>query len=65
MKTILGWVLLVAAGAILAKLLLQAQRHEAPITEMMDPALVRPVPTLLIGARRRAHRRHDSVGSGR
>src|SRR5204863_2664110 len=42
-KTILGWVLIVAAGAILAKLVLQVRRKAAPVTDMMDPALVRPV----------------------
>ena len=35
-KHILGWVLLVAGGAILAKLVLQARRRTAPVTEMMD-----------------------------
>ena len=34
-KKILGWVLIAAAGAILAKLLLQAKRKEVAATEMM------------------------------
>jgi uncharacterized membrane protein YfcA len=63
-KTILGWVLIVAAGAILAKLVLQARRKEAPVTEMMDPALVRPIPTLVIGALGGLIVGMTSVGSG-
>jgi uncharacterized protein len=63
-KTILGWVLIVAAGAILAKLVLQARRKAAPVTEMMDPALVRPVPTLVIGALGGLIVGMTSVGSG-
>jgi uncharacterized membrane protein YfcA len=63
-KRILGWVLIVAAGAILAKLLLQARRKEAPITAMMDPALVRPLPTLVIGALGGLIVGMTSVGSG-
>lgn len=63
-KEILGWVLIVAAGAILAKLVLQARRHEAPVTEMMAPRLVRPVPTLLVGAFGGLVVGMTSVGSG-
>ena len=63
-KRILGWVLLVAAGAILAKLVLQARRREAPVTEMMDPALVRPIPTLVVGAFGGLIVGMTSVGSG-
>ena len=63
-KRILGWILIVAAGAILAKLVLQARRRAAPVTEMMDPALVQPVPTLLIGAMGGLVVGMTSVGSG-
>jgi hypothetical protein len=63
-KRILGWVLLVAAWAILAKLLLQARRKDAPVTEMMDPALVRPLPTLVVGAVGGLVVGMTSVGSG-
>ncbi|MDQ1448657.1 MAG: uncharacterized protein QOC79_1628, partial [Actinomycetota bacterium] len=63
-KQILGWVLLVAAGAILAKLVLQAVRNEMRVTEMMDSALVRPVPTLVVGALGGLVVGMTSVGSG-
>ena len=63
-KRILGWVLLVAAGAILAKVVLQARRKQAPITAMMDPALVRPIPTLVVGAFGGLVVGMTSVGSG-
>jgi uncharacterized membrane protein YfcA len=63
-KQILGWVLLAAAGAILAKLVLQARRNEAPVTEMMDAALVRPIPTLVVGALGGLIVGMTSVGSG-
>jgi uncharacterized membrane protein YfcA len=63
-KTILGWVLIVAAGAILAKLVLQARRRDAPVTEMMEPALVRPIPTLVVGALGGLIVGMTSVGSG-
>jgi uncharacterized membrane protein YfcA len=63
-KQILGWVLLVAAGAILAKLVLQAMRNEMRVTEMMDSALVRPVPTLIVGALGGLVVGMTSVGSG-
>ena len=48
-KQILGVVLLIAAAAMLVKVVVQARRGPAP-TEMMDQRLVRPVPTLCIGA---------------
>ena len=63
-KEILGWVLLVAAAAILAKLVLQARRHEAAVTEMMDYGLVRPIPTILVGAIGGLVVGMTSVGSG-
>jgi uncharacterized membrane protein YfcA len=63
-KQILGWVLIVAAGAILAKLMLQALRNEVRVTEMMDSALVRPVPTLVVGALGGLIVGMTSVGSG-
>ena len=63
-KQILGWVLVVAAGAILAKLVLQARGRTVPATEMMHPALVRPVPTLVVGALGGLVVGMTSVGSG-
>jgi uncharacterized membrane protein YfcA len=63
-KRILGWVLIVAAGAILAKLVLQARRNDAPVTAMMDPTLVRPIPTLVVGALGGLIVGMTSVGSG-
>jgi uncharacterized membrane protein YfcA len=63
-KQILGWVLIFAAGAILAKLVLQARRKDAPVTEMMNAALVRPVPTLVVGALGGLIVGMTSVGSG-
>src|SRR5947207_8497994 len=63
-KQILGWVLIVAAGAILAKVVLQAMRNEMRVTEMMDSALVRPVPTLIVGALGGLVVGMTSVGSG-
>jgi uncharacterized protein len=63
-KKILGWVLIVAAGAILAKLVLQSRRNIAPVTEMMDAALVRPIPTLAVGAIGGLIVGMTSVGSG-
>ena len=63
-KKILGWVLIAAAGAILAKLLLQAKRKEVAATEMMDQTLVRPVVTLAIGAVGGLIVGMTSVGSG-
>ncbi|HEV7524802.1 MAG TPA: sulfite exporter TauE/SafE family protein [Acidimicrobiia bacterium] len=63
-KRILGWVLLVAASAILAKLVLQARRKTAAVRDMMDPALVRPIPTLVVGALGGLVVGMTSVGSG-
>jgi uncharacterized membrane protein YfcA len=63
-KAILGWVLLVAAGAILAKLVLQARRREPPVSQMMDPRLVRPIPTIIVGAVGGLVVGMTSVGSG-
>ncbi|MCU1361731.1 MAG: putative permease, partial [Ilumatobacteraceae bacterium] len=63
-KKILGWVLIVAASAIVAKLALQAHRKTAPVTDMMDQALVRPIPTLIIGAIGGLIVGMTSVGSG-
>jgi uncharacterized membrane protein YfcA len=63
-KEILGWVLLVAAGAILAKLVLQSRRREPPVSQMMDPKLVRPIPTILVGAVGGLVVGMTSVGSG-
>ncbi|MDQ1436020.1 MAG: uncharacterized protein QOF59_2836 [Actinomycetota bacterium] len=63
-KRILGWVLIVAAGAILAKLVLQARRNDAPVTAMMDPTLVRPIFTLVVGALGGLIVGMTSVGSG-
>src|SRR3954451_12085115 len=48
-KEILGAVLLLAAAAMLVKVVVQARRGEVP-TEMMDQRLVRPIPTIMIGA---------------
>ena len=48
-KQILGVVLLIAAAAMLVKVVVQARRPPADQT-LMDPRLVRPVPTLMIGA---------------
>ena len=44
--------------------LLQAKRKDAPVTEMMDQRLVRPVPTLLVGAVGGLVVGMTSVGSG-
>lgn len=63
-KKILGWVLVVAAGAILAKLVLNSRRGTLVVTEMMDRSLVRPVPTLAIGALGGLIVGMTSVGSG-
>lgn len=48
-KVLLGWVLLVAAGAIVAKSAIQVRRGTQPNSEMMPRRLVRPVPTMAIG----------------
>ncbi len=63
-KTILGWVLLVAAGAIVAKILLQRRRPALVAGQMMDQSLIRPIPTLLIGAVGGLIVGMTSVGSG-
>jgi uncharacterized membrane protein YfcA len=62
-KEILGAVLLLAAIAMLAKVFVTARRGNPP-TEMMDQRLVRPVPTLLIGAFGGFVVGMTSVGSG-
>jgi len=63
-KKILGFVLIAAAAAILAKLMLQARRNEGSVTDMMDSALVRPFTTLVIGALGGLIVGMTSVGSG-
>jgi uncharacterized membrane protein YfcA len=63
-KRILGWVLIAASAAIVAKLVLSAKRNVQPITASMDPALVRPLPTLLVGLIGGAIVGMTSVGSG-
>ena len=62
-KMILGVVLLVAAAAMLVKVVVQARRGPTPDV-MMDQRLVRPVPTLLIGAVGGFLVGMTSVGSG-
>ena len=62
-KEILGVVLLIAAAAMLVKVIVQARRHEHP-DEMMDQRLVRPVPTVLIGVAGGFIVGMTSVGSG-
>jgi uncharacterized membrane protein YfcA len=62
-KQILGIVLLVAAAAMLVKVVMQSRRagtDEGP----MDPRCIRPVPTLLIGAMGGLLVGMTSVGSG-
>jgi len=49
-KKLLGWVLIAAAAAIIGKLVIQARRKTEPIAASMDPALIRPLPTLLVGS---------------
>jgi len=63
-KRLLGGALIVAAAGIVIKLVLQAKRKTAPIVAMMDPRLVRPVPTMLIGAVGGLIVGMTSVGSG-
>jgi len=48
-KHILGWVLLVAAAGMLVKTIAQSRRRALPTGERMDPGLVRPIPTVIIG----------------
>jgi hypothetical protein len=63
-KGLLGWVLLVAAAALVAKTVITARRKNGGNGEMMDPALVRPGPTLAIGALGGLIVGLTSVGSG-
>jgi len=62
-KQILGVVLLVAAAAMLVKVAVQTRRGRVP-DAMMDQRLVRPVPTLVIGAIGGFMVGLTSVGSG-
>jgi uncharacterized membrane protein YfcA len=62
-KEILGAVLLLAAAAMLVKVVVQSRRGPMP-DEMMDQRLVRPIPTLLIGALGGFMVGLTSVGSG-
>jgi uncharacterized membrane protein YfcA len=63
-KHILGWVLLVAAAGMLVKTTLQTRRRTLPSGEMMGTALVRPIPTVLIGVVGGFAVGLTSVGSG-
>jgi uncharacterized membrane protein YfcA len=63
-KKLLGWVLIAAAAAIVGKLVIQARRKAQPITASMDPALIRPLPTVLVGLVGGAIVGMTSVGSG-
>lgn len=63
-RTILGWVLITAAGAILAKLVVQGRRGISTPHDMMSPRLVRPLPTLVIGSVGGLIVGMTSVGSG-
>jgi uncharacterized membrane protein YfcA len=63
-KRLLGWVLIVAAAAIVAKMLIQARRKNAPNGDMMHPDLVRPIPTMIIGGLGGLIVGMTSVGSG-
>jgi uncharacterized membrane protein YfcA len=63
-KTILGSVLLVAAMAMLVKTWVQTHRRTAAADAMMDPALIRPLPTLTIGILGGFVVGMTSVGSG-
>ena len=62
-KEILGAVLLVAAIAMVVKIAVQARRHQ-PIDVRLAPNLVRPLPTILIGAAGGFIVGMTSVGSG-
>jgi uncharacterized protein len=62
-KQILGVVLLIAAAAMLVKVVVQARRGASP-TELMDQRLVRPLPTILIGVTGGFLVGMTSVGSG-
>jgi uncharacterized protein len=48
-KTILGVVLLVAVGAMVAKFSIQARRKNGPTGEMLPASAIRPLATLFIG----------------
>lgn len=63
-KQLLGWVLLVAAAAIVVKTIITARRKNGGNGDMMDPGLVRPLPTLAIGALGGLIVGLTSVGSG-
>jgi uncharacterized membrane protein YfcA len=63
-KHILGWVLLVAAGGMLVKTIVQTRRRSLPTGERMDAALVRPIPTMIIGVIGGFAVGLTSVGSG-
>jgi uncharacterized membrane protein YfcA len=63
-KHILGWVLLVAAAGMLVKTIVQTRRRALPTGERMDVALVRPIPTMLIGVVGGFAVGLTSVGSG-
>jgi uncharacterized membrane protein YfcA len=63
-KSILGWVLLVAAAAIVAKSVIVARRGNFATGEPMGGAAVRPLPTLMIGAAGGLIVGLTSVGSG-
>jgi uncharacterized membrane protein YfcA len=63
-KGILGVVLLVAAAAMLVKVVVQARRRDVPNAPMMDQRLVRPGLTLVIGVAGGFIVGMTSVGSG-
>jgi hypothetical protein len=63
-KQILGWVLLVAAAGMLTKTIVQTRRRALPSGELLSPALVRPLPTALIGVIGGFAVGLTSVGSG-
>jgi uncharacterized membrane protein YfcA len=63
-KTILGLVLLVAAAAMALKVWVAARRHAPSNDALMDHKLVRPFPTLVIGAAGGFIVGLTSVGSG-
>src|SRR5437870_506021 len=63
-KHILGWVLLVAAAGMFVKTIVQTRRRALPTGERMDTALVRPIPTALIGVVGGFAVGLTSVGSG-
>ncbi len=62
-KKILGVVLLVAAVAMLVKIVVQSRRNDQP-KGMMDQRLVRPIPTLIVGVIGGFIVGMTSVGSG-